>query len=113
MPFLDKTLFDPDQPIGLYRRMLSPDHPGLIFAGLVQPIGPTIPLVEHQARWLAAMLAGDIRLPDRATQLREIARHHNRQRRSYLDTARYALEVDFKTYIRQMAADRRRGRAGT
>ncbi|MEN2980005.1 NAD(P)-binding domain-containing protein [Tistrella bauzanensis] len=113
MPFLDKTLFDPDQPISLYRRMLSPDHPGLIFAGLVQPIGPTIPLVEHQARWLAAMLAGDIRLPDRATQLREIARHHNRQRRSYLDTARYALEVDFKTYIRQMAADRRRGRAGT
>jgi hypothetical protein len=48
--------------VGGYRRMISITHPGLIFAGLVQPVGPTIPLVEIQGRWLAAVLSGDIDL---------------------------------------------------
>ena len=34
----------------LYRRIVSIEHPGLFFAELVQPIGPTIPLVEVQAQ---------------------------------------------------------------
>jgi dimethylaniline monooxygenase (N-oxide forming) len=50
-PFLDKSLFDPETEAGdLYRRMVSLKHPDLIFAGLVQPVGPTIPLVEIQGR---------------------------------------------------------------
>ncbi len=46
-PFLDPAVFAVrDGQAGLYRRILAPDRPGLFFAGLVQPIGPTIPLVE-------------------------------------------------------------------
>src|SRR5690606_24774440 len=56
----------------LYRRMLVPDHPGLYLLGLVQPIGPTIPLVEVQGRWLASVLADETRLPGRDVMQREI-----------------------------------------
>src|SRR5690606_20263033 len=71
-PFLDRSVFEVrDNEVSLYRRILPPDLPGLYFAGLVQPIGPTIPLVEVQARWLAAVLAGDIALPDRAAMQAE------------------------------------------
>jgi hypothetical protein len=111
-PFLDKSLFDPETEAGdLYRRMVSLKHPGLIFAGLVQPVGPTIPLVEIQGRWLASVVSGDIVLPEPEVQAREVAQHHKYQRETYLDAARYVLEVDFRTYAAQMHADMRRNRA--
>ena len=62
--------------IPAYRRMTPPDREGLYFVGLVQPIGPTIPLVERQAEWLAAVLSGEVTLPARDTMEREIDRHH-------------------------------------
>jgi dimethylaniline monooxygenase (N-oxide forming) len=77
--------FYPDKDVtNLYRRMISVKHPGLISAGLLQPVGPTIPLVEIQGRWLAAVLSGNTTLPDTAAQQREIV-HRKRQRETYLD----------------------------
>lgn len=105
-PFLSREIFDPERlPIRLYRRIALEDRPGLLFAGLVQPIGPTIPLVEGQGRWIAALLSGRIALPDRAERAREIDAHVEMQRRTWLDTPRYALEVDYGTIMRQMAGD--------
>lgn len=105
-PFLPKEVFDPEREAGeLYRRIMAPGAPGLLFAGLVQPIGATIPLVETQGKWIAAALKGDMKLPDTATQRREIDAHRARQRRTYLDTARYQLEVDYGLYTKQMKAD--------
>jgi hypothetical protein len=105
-PFLDKSTFVSETDTTyLYRRMISIKRPGLIFAGLVQPVGPTIPLVEIQGRWLAAVLSGDIDLPDIDTQRIEIAGHRKRQRETYLDSDRYALEVDSRIYSRQLKAD--------
>jgi dimethylaniline monooxygenase (N-oxide forming) len=107
-PFLDKSTFVSETDTTyLYRRMISIKHPGLIFAGLVQPVGPTIPLVEIQGRWLAAVLSGDVDLPDIDTQRIEIADHRKRQRETYLDSERYAIEVDFRIYSRQLKADMR------
>jgi dimethylaniline monooxygenase (N-oxide forming) len=88
-PFLDNSTFNSETDAAyLYRRMISVKHPGLVFAGLVQPVGPTIPLVEIQGRWLAAVLTGDVDLPDIDTQRREIADHQKRQQETYLDSER-------------------------
>jgi hypothetical protein len=112
-PFLDPTVFAVrDGDARLYRRIAAPDRPGLYFAGLIQPIGATIPLVEHQGRWLAAVLAGELRLPDRATMEREIDRNRARIRRRYVDSVRYTLEVDFREHAGQLARDRAAGVAG-
>jgi hypothetical protein len=86
--------------------------PGLHCAGRVQPIGPTIPLVEIQARWLAGVLAGDIRLPGRKSMASEITRHRRMLERRYVGSRRSTLEVDFREYAAQIEGDRRRGRAG-
>jgi len=113
-PFLDRETFDPDREAGLlYRRMIPPAHPGLIFAGLVQPIGPTIPLVETQGKWIAALLSGRIALPDRAAMQAEIAEHRERQRRTYLGSDRYVLEVDYGLYTKQMKRDMAAGRGAS
>lgn len=112
-PFLDRAVFDPDRQCGaLYRRMIVPDHPGLIHAGLLQPVGPTIPLVETQGKWIAALASGRMRLPERAVMEQEIRNHRDYQRRTYLDAPRYVLEVDYKTYTAQMTADMAAGVGG-
>ncbi|MCC7272084.1 MAG: NAD(P)-binding domain-containing protein [Alphaproteobacteria bacterium] len=112
-PFLDPNVFAVrDGEASLYRRMLPPDRPGLAFIGLVQPIGPTIPLAEIQARWLAAWLSGAMRLPDPETMRREVAEHRRRLVRRYVGSARYTLEVDFREYAGQLRGDMKRGTAG-
>ena len=111
-PFLDPSVFEVrDGEANLYRRMVAPERPGLYFIGLVQPIGPTIPLVEVQARWLAGVVSGRIRLPDRAAMGEEIAAHRRRQQR-YVGSARYTLEVDFREHAGQLRRDIAKGTAG-
>jgi dimethylaniline monooxygenase (N-oxide forming) len=86
-PFLATELFDPEREAGhLYRRMIPPAHLGLIFAGLVQPVGP-------------------IKMPSRPAQEAEIAQHIARQKKTYLGSARYVLEVDYAIYSKQMLKD--------
>ena len=91
--------------------MAPPQLPGLFFLGLVQPVGPTIPLVEVQSRWLAALLSGAMRLPAAPAMAREIDQHAQGVRQRYVGTARYALEVDARSYAKQLAADMQRGEA--
>jgi cation diffusion facilitator CzcD-associated flavoprotein CzcO len=112
-PFLDPQLFEvTDEVPALYRRIAPPQLPGLYFLGLLQPVGPTIPLVEVQARWLAALLSGAMQLPAPASMAQEIASHGDAVRRRYVATARYALEVDARTHARQLLADMQRAGAG-
>ncbi len=112
-PFLGPDVFDPGRDAGrLYRRIVALDHPGLLFAGLVQPVGPTIPLVEVQGRWIAALLSGRMRLPDETQRRREVDAHQARRKQAYVDAERYLLEVDYRTYVAQMAGDMRAGTAG-
>jgi dimethylaniline monooxygenase (N-oxide forming) len=111
-PFLDPTLFQvTDEVPALYRRMSPPQLPGLYFLGLVQPVGPTIPLVEMQARWLAALLSGAMPLPPTAAMAQEIDAHVQAVRRRYVGSARYALEVDARHYAKQLATDMQRAGA--
>ncbi|HEV2611990.1 MAG TPA: NAD(P)-binding domain-containing protein [Noviherbaspirillum sp.] len=113
-PFIDPSLFEVrDGSVSLYRRMLPPHLPGLYMVGLVQPIGPTIPLVEIQARWLASVLAGETALPGRETMEREIALHARRIAKRYVGSARYTLEVDFREYAAALRKDMQRRMAGT
>lgn len=112
-PFLDESLFSVDDGVPpLFRRMTPPHLPGLFFIGLVQPVGPTIPLVEVQARWLAALLGGAMRMPAATVVTQEIDTHARCVKRRYVGSARYALEVDARTYARQLGGDMQRGEAG-
>jgi len=43
---------------------------------------------------------------------REITRHREAVRKQFVNSPRYAPEVEFKTYAGQMGWDTKRGRAG-
>jgi dimethylaniline monooxygenase (N-oxide forming) len=113
-PFLDRSLFKVTDTVpNLYRRMVAPKLPGLFFVGLVQPIGPTIPLAEVQARWLAEHLSGAMKLPEVGVMTAEIERHTRAVQKRYVGTARYVLEVDARSYLQQLKADMHQGKGGT
>lgn len=113
-PFLAPSLFSVSdgEMVDLYRRMTPPGLPGLYFAGLVQPIGATIPLVEVQAQWIAAALGDSMTLPSADDMAREIRSHHEQKQRTWLNSARYTLEVDFKGYAGALRRDMKRRQAG-
>jgi dimethylaniline monooxygenase (N-oxide forming) len=113
-PFLDESVISaPDNRIGLYRRVVDPDHPGLYFLALVQPLGPTMPIAEAQAHWIADLLDGTATLPSTEKMRREIAGYQRGLRRRYVSSKRHTIEVDFMVYLREIQAERRRGRART
>ena len=63
-PFLgDEVVRAEDNHVDLYRRVVSPDHPGLYFVGLIQPLGAIMPLAEVQAEWIGDLVTGAGALP--------------------------------------------------
>jgi hypothetical protein len=111
-PFLSPELTGSteDNRIGLYRRVVHPDHPGLYFIGLLQPLGAIMPLAEVQSEWIADVLEGKGALPSAEEMRREIERDDRAMRKRYVRSPRHTIQVDFYPYLRAVQRERRRGR---
>jgi hypothetical protein len=109
-PFLDPEIIAArDNEIALFHRVVDPDHAGLFFIGLVQPLGAIMPLAEAQSEWVADLLEGRARLPPVEEARREITRYAARTARRYLASKRHTIEVDFLAHLREIERERRRG----
>jgi cation diffusion facilitator CzcD-associated flavoprotein CzcO len=109
-PFLDPEIIAArDNQIDLYHRVVAPNHAGLYFIGLVQPLGAIMPLAEAQSKWVADLLTGRAALPDIAEARREISRYARRIAGRYLASKRHTIEVDFLAYLKEIERERRRG----
>ncbi len=109
-PFISRELMDiEDNEVALYKNVVHPVHDGLYFIGLVQPLGPVMPIAEAQAEWIADVLTGATHLPSRAEMRRVIARDNGRMRRRYVRSDRHTIQIDFHPYLRAVRRERRRG----
>jgi cation diffusion facilitator CzcD-associated flavoprotein CzcO len=109
-PFFDPDLISaPGNELPLYLRIFTPDHPSLLFAGLVQPIGPTIRVVEEQAKLIAAHLSGAHALPSRGRIRRRMDRDRDRMGRRYVPSERHTMQVDYPAYMRAISVELRAG----
>ncbi len=111
-PFLDER-FVPvrDNHVDLYRRVASPDHPGLYFVGLVQPIGAIMPLAEVQSEWVADLVAGEGALPSYDEMRRQIRIYDEKLKKRYVASKRHTIQVDFHAYLAEIARERRASKA--
>jgi hypothetical protein len=108
-PFFDRDVIDPiGNEVRLYRRVVHPEIDGLYFIGLVQPLGAIMPLAELQSRWVAGLLTGEMKLPDRRTMTREIASYQSAIRDRYVSSPRHTIQVDFHPYIEELRAEMKR-----
>lgn len=97
-PFLDVSIIDPtDNEVRLYRNVVAPNHPGLFFIGLIQPLGAIMPLAELQAKWVAELVTGGM-LPAVEEMDRRIDGDLRAIRRRYIASPRHTIQVDFFPY---------------
>ena len=112
-PFLDDTVIRAeDNHIDLYRRVVSPDHPGLYFVGLIQPLGAVMPLAEQQAHWVADLIAGDVGLPSVPEMRAQIASYDAALRKRYVASKRHTIQVDAHAYRGELERERKVRRRG-
>jgi hypothetical protein len=110
-PFLDdKVVSADDNHINLYRRVVDPDHPGLYFIGLIQPLGAIMPLAEAQAEWVADLVTGVGRLPSASKMRQQISSYDAKLRKRYVASKRHTIEVDFHAYRSEIARERKKSR---
>ncbi|MGC5333333.1 flavin-containing monooxygenase [Micromonospora sp. DT62] len=114
IPFLDPALLgDGADTLPLYRHVFHLDAPGLAFVGLMQSTGAAFPLVEAQAKLVAAQLSGRYALPE-AQRQRAACRAELRAATARWGQRRPAMRVDFDAYLaelrRELAAGTRRAR---
>ncbi|MGZ8737839.1 MAG: flavin-containing monooxygenase [Nocardioides sp.] len=111
-PFLDdKVVRAEDNHIELFRRVVDPDHPGLYFVGLIQPLGAIMPLAEAQAHWVADLVTGEAALPSYDEMRRQIREYDEAVRKRYVASKRHTIQVDFHKYQAEVARERKAGRA--
>lgn len=109
-PFLDPSVIAAaDNRIGLFHRVVDPDHQGLYFIGLVQPLGAIMPIAEAQSEWVADLVDGTATLPPIGAMRREITAYQRATAARYVASKRHTIQVDFMPYLRELAAERRRG----
>jgi cation diffusion facilitator CzcD-associated flavoprotein CzcO len=107
-PFLsEKVIRADDNHVDLYRRVVDPDHPGLYFIGLVQPLGSVMPLAEVQSEWVADLLEGRGALPAYDEMRAQIRDYDEKLRKRFVASKRHTVEVDFHAYYAEIERERR------
>ncbi|HID53255.1 MAG TPA: NAD(P)/FAD-dependent oxidoreductase, partial [Anaerolineae bacterium] len=82
----------------------------LYFIGLVQPLGPIMPLAELQAKWAALLLTSQAALPDKAAMEAAIMGDQAKLKKRYVNSTRHTIQVDFFPYKRELEREMRDGR---
>jgi cation diffusion facilitator CzcD-associated flavoprotein CzcO len=111
-PFFDPAVLSaPDNRLPLYHRVVPVDRPGLYVIGLVQPLGPIMPLAEAQCEWVADLISGRAQLPPRAEMEAQISDEEEKQAKRFVASKRHTVEVDFHPYLREIRRERKRAAA--
>ena len=109
-PFFDPSFVAaPDNELPLYLRCFHLEHRGLMFAGLAQPLGAIMPLVEAQGRLFARYLTGEYELPEPGEMRRRTEREREHVRRRFVATRRHTMQVDFDRYLADLQRELRAG----
>jgi hypothetical protein len=107
LPFLPEgTSPVRDSYLDLYNRVYSPKLPNLYFIGFFDVTGGSnIRMMDDQAEYIAAIVAGEIKLPSQSEIERAILADKAFQESMFPGTPRYALELDPVRYRKLLAKD--------
>ncbi|MCT7353580.1 FAD-dependent oxidoreductase [Streptomyces sp. 15-116A] len=92
----------PGGPVELYRRVVSPDRPGLYFVGLVRPVGTVTRLVEAQAEWVTRIVRKEVVLPSPEAMREEITAYLAGIAERYGLSRGSSIQVDVAPYLGEL-----------
>lgn len=101
-PFFDSTFINWENvtKIPLYLRMFHPEHPSLIFIGLIQPQGCIWPLSEAQAMLIGQLITNKIKLPAKWREQAYI--EGNNLEKQFIQRPRHSIEVHYLPYLKKL-----------
>lgn len=110
LPFLSKEILDTDyleetNDLQLYKSIVLPQQDGLFFLGFVQPNAAIFPTVEHQMKWIAAVIQGNVQLPNVLKMKESIRKEKEQLMKRFLLSKRHTIQIDYPTYIAQLRKD--------
>ena len=109
-PFLKDQSFNVSETndFRLYKKVVHPDFAGFFFLALIQPLGAIMPLAEVQSKWIAKILKGETKLPNKDEMLKSIQEDKEAMTRRYKESPRHTLQVDFHPYKESIEREMRR-----
>jgi dimethylaniline monooxygenase (N-oxide forming) len=90
--------------VDLYKRIFSPDWPGLAFVGMLNPLSTLNRIFEEQSRLIALHLAGKVALPGAAAMRADIDAKNRRSAQIYTDSPRHEMEEPDFGYVEELQA---------
>jgi hypothetical protein len=110
-PFFDPAFLSaPNNELPLYFRLLHPDHAGLYFVGLAQPLGAIMPIAEAQAKLIADAITGRYVPPSPAAMRAEALSERAGVKRRYVASRRHTMQVDFDAFMKALRKEHAAGR---
>ena len=109
-PFFEPSFVSaPNNELPLFLRCFHLEHARLMFAGLCQPLGAIMPLVEAQGQLFARYLTGHYELPEPNAMRERTERERERVRRHFVASPRHTMQVDFDRYLDDIRRETRAG----
>lgn len=109
-PFFDKkTINFSDNDLPLFKRIFSPQHPNLMFLGLVQPLCSIMPIAEVQAQLIGQYLAGRYQLPKEEYMKKSMIRDHEAMKKRYVKSPRHTIQINCQEYTYGLHFELKRG----
>ncbi|XP_075566289.1 flavin-containing monooxygenase 5-like isoform X2 [Pelecanus crispus] len=104
-PFLEGCGKVVENEITLYKFMFPPDleKPTLAFIGLIQPLGPVMPISELQCRWATRVFKGLNKLPPQHNMEADIKQKKEAMAKRYVKSQRHTIQVDYIPYMDELA----------
>ncbi|KAI8226950.1 hypothetical protein K4K55_008236 [Colletotrichum sp. SAR 10_96] len=90
---------EPAPEVDLYKRIVPPRSRNLFVMGQVEVAGPAQPIIEAQARYIAAVLGGKVQLPDEEGMMKDVRAFRAFQRKHFVRSERHTMTVDYNPYI--------------
>ncbi|NXT40745.1 FMO5 monooxygenase, partial [Pelecanoides urinatrix] len=104
-PFLEGCVKVVENQVTLYKFVFPPnlEKPTLAFIGLIQPLGPIMPISELQCRWATRVFKGLQDLPPSANMLADIMQTKEEMAKRYVTSQRHTIQVDYIPYMDELA----------
>ncbi|KAM4641185.1 dimethylaniline monooxygenase [N-oxide-forming] 2-like isoform 1-T3 [Discoglossus pictus] len=106
-PFLDESIIKVENNKSFLYRSIFPttiNKPTLGVIGLIQPLGPIMPVTELQARWVTRIFKGLCKLPSPNEVMDDIEKKKEILKKRFGTTRDTSLQLDFIEYLDEMAS---------
>lgn len=103
LPFPTDALSRDGERLLLYKMMIPPANPNIAFLGFVDANANLLQAFEMQARYMAQVFSGKLKLPSREAMEAEVAATQQKMKSFYIPTPRHSLMIDKIAYVEELA----------